>query len=119
MCTYTTYIFPSICALPDLEVLKRYDPKGLLIRWTLEVVEAVICQDKPPLPPALVFASLLGQVALVIRVEEYLRELISSLVVLERGVADSVIVTLRNTHTNTWNKACIAVCTYHLSITNV
>ena len=73
---YTTYVFPSICALPDLQVLERYDPERLLIRWTLEVVETVVCQNKPPLPPALVFASLLGQVALVVWVEEHLRELI-------------------------------------------
>jgi hypothetical protein len=47
-----------------------------------------------------VLAALLGEVALVIRIEEYLRELVRSLVVLERGVADGVIVTLSNTNKN-------------------
>ena len=47
-------------------------------------------------------APLLGEVALVVWVEEDLGELVSSLVVLEGGVANGVIVTLRNTKGEAW-----------------
>ena len=63
--------------LPHPDVLQRDDAPWLLVRRELEVVEAIVVQDKPPPFPALVAASLLPEPALPIGVEEGVHEVVA------------------------------------------
>lgn len=73
------------------EILQWDGPLGLLVLLRFKVVQAVVAQSEPALSPRLVTTTLLGQVAVALRVEE--GHTLAVLVVrnLERHVLDAVI----------------------------
>lgn len=142
-CRDVAYTSLGVRTVANLQVDQWNNATRFLVTRRLEIVEAIVSENEPTLPPTFVLPScrveyqwsargkemaelgtythtFFSQVALMVWVKEHLCQLISIVMILEGTLFDGIIVTLKETHTTkVQQQVTTCTCTSETAAVNI